>query len=332
MSISGDTDAIQQYGNPAILVRTIGWAMIATLAGFLINNVLEVGFGFPNIKQILSGEGGALGVLPVAIYLITIILAVGYVLRSKDTALRWDARKIHHANVYIIRGIFFAVLFVGIADVTVAFLRVEKILDAYISLASIRDLERPSFVGTYIHVPLIVLGFVVAAFTRTLGFMWLALLIVIAELTIVVTRFVFSYEQAFMGDLVRYWYSALFLLASAYTLFDEGHVRVDVVYAGLGARAKALVNTYGSVLLGMSTAWVILLVGFNGKQSIINSPVLNFEVTQTGTIGMFTKYQMAAFLGIFGATMLIQFVSMYFESVADFRNEPGHRAHDDVVQ
>ena len=68
---------------------------------------------------------------------------------------------------------------------------------------------------------------------KTLGFPWLALLIVVAELAIVITRFVFSYEQAFMGDLVRFWYAALFLFASAYTLYEEGHVRVDVFYAGM---------------------------------------------------------------------------------------------------
>ena len=33
-----------------------------------------------------------------------------------------------------------------------------------------------------------------------------------------------------MGDLVRYWYAGLFLFASAYTLFEDGHVRVDVFY------------------------------------------------------------------------------------------------------
>lgn len=35
-----------------------------------------------------------------------------------------------------------------------------------------------------------------------------------------------------MADLVRFWYAALFLFASAYTLLEEGHVRVDVFYAG----------------------------------------------------------------------------------------------------
>ena len=75
----------------------------------------------------------------------------------------------------------------------------------------------------------------------------------------------------------------------------------------------------------MTTSWVIIGIGFNGKQSIINSPVMNFEITQTGGVGMFVKYQMAVFLGIFAITMLIQFVSYFFEAVADYRNEPGHR-------
>jgi hypothetical protein len=52
---------------------------------------------------------------------------------------------------------------------------------------------------------------------------------------------------------------------------------------------------------------------------------MNFEVTQTGTAGMYTKYQMAAFLLIFAITMQIQFVSSFLESVADIRNEPGKR-------
>ena len=47
---------------------------------------------------------------------------------------------------------------------------------------------------------------------------------------------------------------------------------------------------------------------------------MNFEVTQTGTVGMFIKYQMAAFLGIFALTMLIQFISYFFDNVEDYQN------------
>ena len=83
-------------------------------------------------------------------------------------------------------------------------------------------------------------------------------------------------------------------------------------------------SAIGSIALGASTAWVIIWIGFNGKQSIINSPIMNFEITQTGGAGMFVKYQMAAFLGIFAITMLIQFIGYFFEAWADYRDEPGH--------
>ena len=51
------------------------------------------------------------------------------------------------------------------------------------------------------------------------------------------------------SDLVRFWYGALFLFASAYTLYEDGHVRVDVFYAALSNRIKGLINIWGSLLL-----------------------------------------------------------------------------------
>jgi len=326
----GDAVAIERHGNPALLTRMFGWATLGALAAFLIDNVLVVGFGFATPHTLLSGDTS--GLVTALVYVLMVGLGIAHVLRSPDTALRWDAHQIHRANVYIIRGFYFGILLVGVADVTVAFMRVEKVFDIFLSMDMVRNFERPDFVGLYVHLPLIILGFIWAIFSRSLGFLWLSLLIIIAELLIVISRFIFSYEQAFMGDLVRYWYSALFLLASAYTLYEEGHVRVDILYAGLGERLKGAFNTWGVLLLGMPTAWVILAVGFSGKQSIINSPVMHFEVTQTGGIGMYVKYQMAAFLGIFGMTMLIQFVSMLFESVADRRGEPGHRETQSAEQ
>jgi TRAP-type mannitol/chloroaromatic compound transport system permease small subunit len=103
-------------------------------------------------------------------------------------------------------------------------------------------------------------------------------------------------------------------------VFEDGHVRVDVFYTNLKNKTKAYINAIGSIFLGVSTCVSILLVGFNGTQSIINSPILNFEITQTGSIGMFVKYQLAAFLGIFAISMLIQFVSYYFFSVSNIKN------------
>lgn len=331
MTGSGIDPAVPSVPRPAPVVRIFGWLMLTVLAAYMVDNVLTVSFAFPGSSTAFAG-GGALAWVQMGLYLAAAAVAVALVRVRQDRSLRNDARVVSDFNAYLIRGCFWAVFLVGIADASIAFMRVEKILLLFLEQDMAQAFSRARFVGTYVHIPLVVLGFLMALVTRTLGFTWLALLIVAAELLIVLSRFVFSYEQALMGDLVRYWYAALFLFASAYTLLDEGHVRVDVLYAGMTSRTKGMVNAFGSILLGMSTAWVIIAIGFGGKQSIINSPIANFEVTQTGGVGMFIKYQMAAFIGIFAITMLIQFVSYLFEAVADFRSEPGHVEHEPVTQ
>jgi len=307
---------------PALLTRLFGWAMLATLCTYLLNNYLTIDREFAGAGQLLSGNFSLGSVVQVCIYLVGFVVAAAYVYRDRSQSLRDDAKLITRFNTYLIRGCFWAVLLVGLADMSISFLRVEGQLGNYFSEEMVKELGRPIFRGLYVHYPLIAAGFVIALFTRTLGFHWLALLIVAAELAIVITRFIFSYEQAFMGDLVRFWYAALFLFASAYTLLHEGHVRVDVFYAGLAREAKGRVNAIGAILFGMALCWTIIIIGFKGKASIIYGPLQNFEVSQSG-FGMYTKYLMAGYLGIFAVSMLIQFVSQLFDARADVRNDPG---------
>jgi len=307
----------------SLFIRAISWFLLALLAAFLTNNILELAFDVTNELRFNNP-------VPVLVYIISIVVAILYTVQTPRRSLRADGEAVHKFNVFLIRSVFWGVFLVGVADVAVAFMRVENLADVFFWEGAGRDFNKPFFVGMYIHIPLLVLGFFLGAVTRTLGFIWLAILIVIAELLIVVSRFVFSYEQAFMGDLVRFWYAALFLLSSAYTLYDEGHVRVDIVFAGMRERSKGITNFVGTLLLGLTTCWVILLVGMNGKQSIINSPIMNFEISQTASIGMFVKYQMAGFLGVFAITMYIQFVSYLMSAWADIKGEPGKRIMQQV--
>jgi len=304
--------------------RYLGWVTISLLAAFLLNNFLNIYLGFKGIFSLVS-QVSITGIVSLFIYVICIALGIWQVKRTIHESYRTQAKKLHDFNVYFLRACFFAVLFVGCVDFSLALLRSLDVLVGLIGENFNRALGLGNIVGPFLHVPLIILGFIVAYFSKTLGWTWLALLIVFAELIIVLSRFLFSYEQSFMADLVRYWYAALFLFASAYTLYDEGHVRVDVIYAGLSDKVKAYVNAWGSYVLGVLTMAVVVMIGFNGKTSIINSPLLVFEITNQGINGMFIKYQMAMFLGIFGATMLIQFVVQFFDSIADISGEPGKR-------
>ncbi len=317
--------------NP-VPVRVFGWAILAVMAAFLLNNYLNYWQDLPGVAPVFGGAAN--GNMPVVwswlqlgIYAAAIAWAFLYVGRTKTRTLRQDSLLISDINAFLIRAAFWAVLIVGLVDTVISFLRVEGFLETVVGAELATDLGRSHFRGGYVHMPLIALSVVIAAFTRTLGFTWLALLVVGAELLIVIGRFIFSYEQAFMADLVRFWYAALFLFASAYTLLHEGHVRVDVFYASFSSRVKGRVNAVGTLLLGISLCWVILVIGMGGKQNIINSPILSYETTQAG-FGLYVKYLMAGFLGVFAVSMMIQFVSYLLDAVADMREEPGGRDHD----
>ena len=304
------------------LVRMFGWGLLAVMTVFLLNNFLIHGAGLPG--AVPDGSAGFAGVFQAALYGVAIMLVIAFVALSQETSLRTDSERIDTINIFLIRAAFWCVLVTGSVDAVISFMRVEGLLEAAFGEELARDLGSSRFRGMYVHFPLIAAGILLAAFSRTAGFHWLALLIVVAELVIVFMRFLFSYEQTFMSDLARFWYGALFLFASAHTLKTEGHVRVDIFYAGFSDTMKAAVNAFGAIVLGLPFCWTILILGMGQKTSIINSPIINFEVTQSG-FGMYVKYMMAGFLGIFAVSMMIQFVSSLMGSVADCRGEPAKR-------
>jgi TRAP-type mannitol/chloroaromatic compound transport system permease small subunit len=239
-----------------------------------------------------------------------------FVLKTPIRTLSEDSKIFTRFAAYLTRACFWAVFMVGIVDIVISFLRVEDLLSPIFGEVMALELGRSVFRGTYVHYPLIILSFVIAYFVRGLGFTWLALLVVIAEFQIVISRFVYSYEQAFMGDLVRMWYAALFLFASSYALINEGHVRVDVLYSRFKAKTKALSNAIGCVFLGAPLCLVILSTGMWGKGNSLNSPLLSFEVYQQG-FGMYTKYLMVGFLVVFAVCMLVQFMGYFLNSAAE---------------
>ncbi len=320
-----------------LLTRIFALSVVAVMLVFLINNYLNYWQQWPGLPSFFSSQGWfgleplrtpladgqvTKGWLQLLSYLGTIVIVVLYVLRTPNRALRLDADLLTGFAAYIIRAAFWIVLIIGIADIIISFLRVENFMPALIGDNLTDAIGRPQFRAVYVHFPLILVSLVIAFFNKSLGFTWLAFLVVVAEFQIVISRFVFSYEQPFMGDLVRFWYAALFLFASAYTLVHDGHVRVDVLYSRFNKRSKAWTNTIGTLMLGLPLGWVILAIGMRNKTSCINSPLYSFEISQSG-YGLYVKYIMVGFLVVYAVSMVVQFSSYLLEKVADLRHEPG---------
>ncbi len=315
--------------NLPTLIRIFSYSILAITLVFLINNVLTIWFDWPGIKQLFSQyglfgfkkiskslEGSELifSFIQLFFYFISILLVIFYVFKSINQTLESDAEILTKFTAYIIRSSFWAVLIVGIADAIVSFMVVEKLTGPILGEYLRVKLVIPNFRITYVHFPLILISFIIGYFTRSVGFIWLAILVVGSEFTIVLSRFIFEYEQAFQGDLVRFWYSALYLFASAYALMHEGHVRVDVLYTGFTERKKAWTNSIGSLVLGIPLCLIVIFLGMSGKASIINGPVTAFEITQQGSNGLYLLYLMAIYLAVFAVSMLIQFTSYFMSS------------------
>ncbi|MBE9555436.1 MAG: TRAP transporter small permease subunit [Proteobacteria bacterium] len=326
MSVSTPASSAGDYVPTASALgfRFVGWTIVGTLFAYLFNIYLTFWREWPGAGAAFGPDADAAAWIQALIYLLSVIGPAVFVLKTKNRTLRQDDLTISAIAAYIARFAFWVVFLVGLADALISFLRVEGLLEFFVGADITTQLGRSQYRVPYVHAPLIVLSLILAAVTRTLGFTWLAILVVGAELQIVVSRFVFSYEQAFMGDLVRFWYGGLFLFSSAYTLIEEGHVRVDVLYSGFTEKTKGIVNAVGALFLGLPLCWVILIVGMGQSTAIITAPILRLEVSQSG-FGMYVKYLLAGYLLIFAVTMALQFAAYLLEGVADYRGDPGKR-------
>jgi TRAP-type mannitol/chloroaromatic compound transport system permease small subunit len=318
-----------EKNNLSILIRIFSYSILALTLVFLVNNILTVWFDWPGVKKLFSHyeifgfkklnkplEGSVINLsyLQLIFYFITFIAVIFFVFKSLKQSLQKDSEILTNITAYIVRSSFWAVLIVGMADFLISFMVVEKLVEPIFGEQLKINLVIPAFRITYIHFPLILISFVIGYYTRTVGFIWLAVLVVGSEFLIVLSRFIFQYEQAFQGDLVRFWYAALYLFASAYALIHEGHVRVDVLYTDFSERKKAWTNAIGSLILGIPLCLIVIFLGMGGKASIINGPVISFEITQQGSNGLYLLYLMAVYLAVFAVTMLTQFTSYFMSS------------------
>lgn len=140
--------------------------------------------------------------------------------------------------------------------------------------------------------------------------MWFALLLVLVQFVVVLMRYVFGVGSIFAQESITYMHGFLFMLAAAYTLLVDGHVRVDIFYREAKPRKKAMVNLFGALVLLLPVCIVIFWTSFpyvaSSWAALEGSPE---------TSGIQARYlQKSAILG-FAVLMSMQGVSMAIRSL-----------------
>jgi len=87
---------------------------------------------------------------------------------------------------------------------------------------------------------------------------WLTVIMVLVLALNVLSSWLFNVSAILLTESVTWMHSANFLLAAAYTLNRNEHVRVDIFYAKMSARSQAIVDLVGSLLLLLPTCLFIL--------------------------------------------------------------------------
>lgn len=78
---------------------------------------------------------------------------------------------------------------------------------------------------------------------------WLSIAMVAITFIVVILRYVFDIGWIALQESITYLHATLFLVAAAYTLQNEAHVRVDIFYTHFSESKKAWVDLFGTLFL-----------------------------------------------------------------------------------
>lgn len=121
---------------------------------------------------------------------------------------------------------------------------------------------------------------------------------------VVVLRYGFDLGWIAMQESITYLHAAVFLLGSAYTYQQNGHVRVDVFYRRYSVKVKHIVDLLGCLLLMLPVASYIAITCW---PYVMQSWQLLEGSREPG--GLPFVYILKSFMLIFAIMMVLQAIS-----------------------
>ena len=144
---------------------------------------------------------------------------------------------------------------------------------------------------------------------------WLTLIMVLVTVLVVVLRYGFSIGFIWMQESVRFMYAAVFLLCAGYTLLNDKHVRVDVLYLRMNDRNRAIVELFGNIFFLIPVCFIIFYFSWN---YVINSwNQLEGSIEERG---LHLVYIMKTFIWCFSIFVGLQGISNIIKSLRKITN------------
>ncbi len=139
---------------------------------------------------------------------------------------------------------------------------------------------------------------------------WCSLLLVIFVTIDVALRYGFNISFVALGEAQWHLYAIIFLLGAGYTLKDNGHVRVDVIYQRLGKRARAIINLLGIIFFLIPGCFLVIKTSIPFVKA---SWMVSEGSPDPG--GLPARYILKAMIPIAFLLLSIQGVSMFLKNL-----------------
>lgn len=147
---------------------------------------------------------------------------------------------------------------------------------------------------------------------------WLSTLLALIVCFDVFTRYALKRSSVAVQETEWHLFAFLFLIAAAFTLKHDRHVRVDVFYAKFSERLKAWVNFLGSLLFLIPFTIVTIIAS---KNFVLNSFLMGEESPDPG--GLPARYILKAAIPVGFFLLLLQAFSLLFKSLLEILNKNG---------
>lgn len=144
---------------------------------------------------------------------------------------------------------------------------------------------------------------------------WLTGIMVIIACIVVGLRHLFDIGSIALQESVTYMHAAVFMLGAAYTLKNDGHVRVDIVHKKMSPRARAWVEVLGSLLF---TLPLMIFIGWGSWEFVQESWRINEGSTDSGGIG--GVYLLKSLLPLMALSVSLQAIAELLRSLLVLMN------------
>jgi TRAP-type mannitol/chloroaromatic compound transport system permease small subunit len=91
---------------------------------------------------------------------------------------------------------------------------------------------------------------------------WLTLVMVVVTAIVVIMRYVFDAGFIWLQESVTWMHAAVFMLGAAYTLQQEGHVRVDIFYRSATDKGRAWTDLIGITVFLLPLCGLLMVTSY----------------------------------------------------------------------